>query len=384
MILLHEPTLIGNEKKYLNDCIKTNWISTSGKYIDLFEKEIRNYTGSKYVVAVNSGTSALHISLLLSNVKPKDEVIVPTVSFIASINSIKYCKANPIFMDVDNHLNIDVKKTISFLKNETFFRKNSTYNKKTKKKISALMVVHIFGNLVNLKPLKDICKERNIDIIEDAAESFGSYYKKAKIKHAGTIGKFGCISFNGNKVVTCGGGGAILTQKKKLAEKARYLVSQAKDDSIKFIHNDIGYNYKITNLHAAVGLSQIEKLNKILEKKEKIHKFYQKEIMKVNGISIIEPPKYCKANNWINLIKIQKQKYKKNINQLIKIFHKNKIQVRPVWFLNHLQKPYRNYQRYNIDNAKKLINNILCLPSSTSLKSSQIEKIVSILRKYQR
>ena len=196
MILLHEPTLKGNEKKYLSECINTNWISTSGKFINLFEKEICKYTKSKHVVLVNSGTSALHISLLLSNIKSGDEVIVPTVSFIAPINAVNYCKASPIFIDVDDYLNIDIKKVISFLENETITKNNLTYNKKTKKKISAIIVVHVFGNLVNLKPLINICKKKKIDLIEDAAESFGSYYKNSqKIKHAGTIGKFGCLSF---------------------------------------------------------------------------------------------------------------------------------------------------------------------------------------------
>ena len=162
MILLHEPTLIGNEKKYINQCLKSNWISTSGKFIDLFEKKICNYTNSKHAIAVNSGTSALNISLLLSNIKPGDEVIVPTISFIAPINAVNYCKADPVFMDVDEFLNIDVKKTISFLENETITKKNYTYNKKTKKKISAILVVHVFGNLVNLKPSISVCKKKKL------------------------------------------------------------------------------------------------------------------------------------------------------------------------------------------------------------------------------
>ena len=162
MILLHEPTLIGNEKKYINQCLNSNWISTSGKFIDLFERKICNFTKSKHAIAVNSGTSALHISLLLSNIKPGDEVIVPTVSFIAPINAINYCKADPVFMDVDEFLNIDVKKTISFLENETITTRNFTYNKKTKKRISAILVVHVFGNLVNLKPLISVCKKKRL------------------------------------------------------------------------------------------------------------------------------------------------------------------------------------------------------------------------------
>lgn len=384
MISLHEPTLMGNEKKYLNECISSNWISTSGRFINLFEKKVCQYTKSKYAVAVNSGTSALHLSLLLSNIKPGDEVIVPTISFIAPINAINYCRANPIFMDVDKFLNIDISKTITFLENETFTKKKFTYNKKTKKKISAIIVVHVFGNLVNLKQLIKICKKKNINLIEDAAESFGSYYKNFKdTKHAGTIGKFGCLSFNGNKTITCGGGGVILTQKKELADKARYLATQAKNKPVEFVHNNIGYNYRMTNLHAAIGVGQIENINKVLKNKKKIFQLYVDKISKINGISMILHPNYCSANNWINLIQLNKIKYKKNIKQLIKIFSTNKIQVRPIWFLNHLQKPYVNCQRYNIINAQKFLDSVLCLPSSTSLNNIKINKIVNILKKYE-
>ncbi len=382
MILLHEPTLKGNEQKYLQECISSNWISTSGKFINLFEKKVCAYTKAKNAVAVNSGTSALHISLLLSNTKPGDEVIVPTISFIAPINAVTYCKANPIFMDVDEHLNIDVKKTISFLKEKTITKNKVTYNKKTNKRISALIVVHVFGNLTNINPLVKICKEKNIDLIEDAAESFGSYYKNfKKKKHAGTIGKFGCLSFNGNKIISCGGGGMILTKKKKLADKARYLITQAKNDNINFIHNEVGFNYRMSNLHAAVGVSQLEQIDKFLFKKKKIFNEYSKEIKKIEGLSIVKSPKYCEANNWINLIQVEKKKYKKNIKQLINLFTYNNVQVRPVWYPNHLQKPYYKFERYNIRKAMNLVNVTLCLPSSVTLKKSQIKKIVTLLKK---
>ena len=382
MILLHEPTLKGSEIKYLSKCIKTNWVSTSGKFLNILEKKICEFTKSKYAILVNSGTSALHISLLLSNTKPGHEVIVPTVSFIAPINAIKYCNASPVFMDVDDYLNIDIKKTISFLENETIIKNNLTYNKRTKKRISAIIVVHVFGNLVDINPLIKICKKRNIDLIEDGAESFGSYYNNyKKKKHAGTIGKFGCLSFNGNKIITCGGGGAILTQNKKLAYKARYLVTQAKNDSVYFVHDNVGYNYKMTNLHAAVGTAQINKIKKILVNKKKIFDFYCKQSNSIRGVSMIKSPNYCVSNNWINLLKIDDKIYKQSVKQLISFFTKHQIQVRPVWFLNHLQKPYKNSQSYKITNAKKLINKILCLPSSSNLKKSQIQNIFYLLKK---
>ncbi len=381
ILSLHLPYLSGNEKKYLSQSISSNFISTFGPYVEKFEKKIKNLTKSNYVVAVNSGTSALHISLLLSNTKPGNEVIVPTISFIAPINAIIYCKANPIFMDVDEYLNIDVKKTINFLRYNTVRKGKFTYNKKTKKKISTLILVHVYGNLADIKPLIKICKEKNIDIIEDAAESIGSYYKNFDYKkHSGTIGKFGCLSFNGNKLITTGAGGAILTQNKNLAAKARYLVNQAKNDPINYVHNEVGYNYRMSNLHAAVGLAQIEKIKKILKNKKKIYSYYSNSISKINGLSILKHPNYCIANNWINLVKINKNIYKKDIKLLINFFKKNQIEVRPLWLPNHLQKPFSNCEKFQINNAQKMVNRILCLPSSANLKKNQISKIINLLK----
>ena len=383
MISLHEPTLIGNEKKYVNDCINSTWISTSGKYIKLFEKKIMSYTKSKYAVAVNSGTSALQISLKILKVMPGEEVIVPTLTFIAPVNAIVYNKALPVFMDVDDYFNIDVKKTKYFLEKCTFTKNGFTYNKKSKRKISALIIVHTFGNLADINSLTKICNRKKINIIEDAAESLGSYYRfnSKKFKHSGTIGKVGCLSFNGNKMLTCGGGGMILTDKKDLAEKAMYFATQAKDDSINFVHNEVGYNFRMTNIHAAIGVAQLEKINKFLINKRQIKNKYLNKILKISGVLLVQSPKYSKSNNWLNLIKINSGKFKKNKKQLIKMFLNNSIQVRPVWYPNHLQKPYKNFETYKITNAPRLVNKTLCLPSSSHLKSSQINKIVSILKK---
>ena len=383
MISLHEPTISGKEKKYVKDCIDSTWISTSGKYINLFEKKITKYTKSKFAVALNSGTSALQISLKVLRVMPGDEVIVPTITFIAPVNAIIYNKAIPVFMDVDNHFNIDVKKTKDFLEKCTFSKKGFTYNKKSKNKISAIIVVHTFGNLADINSLVKICKKKNIKIIEDAAESLGSFYKSTakKFKHSGTIGSLGCLSFNGNKILTCGGGGMILTNKKSLADKAKYLSTQAKDDPINFVHHDVGYNYRMTNIHAAIGVAQLEKINKFLSNKQNIKDQYLKKISNISGILLIKSPEYSKSNNWLNLIRINKRKFKKNKKQLIKIFFKNAVQVRPVWYPNHLQKPYKMFETFKITNALKLVDSTLCLPSSSHLKNSEISKIVSILKK---
>ena len=264
-LMLHEPHFFGNEIKYLRDCINTKWVSTEGKYVLKFEKLIKNFTRAKYAVALNSGTQALDLSLKLLNIEQNDEVIVPTVTFIAPINCVLYQKAKPIFMDCDDDLNIDIKKTIKFIKNETLFKNGFTINKKTKNKIKGIIIVHVFGNVVDAIKLKKLCNERNLKILEDSSESLGSFYEN-KI-HTGLLGDIGCLSFNANKIITTGAGGMIITNNKEYAEKARYLSTQAKDNPFYFIHNEIGYNARLNNLSAAVGVGQIQNIKKIIKKK---------------------------------------------------------------------------------------------------------------------
>ena len=273
---LHPPTIIKEDKYYLNKTLKENWISTSGTNIKIFEKQLAIYTKAKYCIALNNGTSALHLALRAINVTNGDEVIVPSITFIATINVIRYVNADPVFMDSDDFFNIDVSKTISFIKNHTIFKSGYSFNKKTKKKIKAIIPVHVWGNAVFMDDLINICKKRNIKIIEDASESVGTWYTKGKfkMKHTGTIGEAGCFSFNSNKILTAGAGGAVVTNSSHIAKKIRYLSTQAKNDQVKFIHNEIGYNYKITSLHAAIGIGQIKRIKNILEKKKLKRKNY--------------------------------------------------------------------------------------------------------------
>lgn len=376
---LHEPKFNGKELKYLNDCIKSTWVSTSGKYIAKFEKKISKYTKSKYAIACNSGTSALHISLLIAGVKSDDEVIVPTLTFIAPINAVRYVNATPIFMDCDQYFNIDVKKTIEFVKNETSFKNGFTINKKSKKYIKAIVVVHVFGNAVDLKEIHKLCKKRNIKLIEDCSESLGTFYiNKNTKKHTGNYGDLSCVSFNGNKIITSGAGGIILTNIKKYEKKIRYLIKQAKNDELNFVHNEVGYNYSLTNINAAIGYAQLEKLKLILIKKRIIHKKYISLLEKNNNFDICLPPDYSKNNNWLNILKINNVKRNNKKNLILK-FIKNNIFVRPIWKLNHLQKQFKNCQTYRIKNAIKLHNESICLPSSYHLKTLDLKRVISIL-----
>jgi len=382
MIPLSEPYLKGNEWKYIKECLDTNWVSSAGKYVNLFEKRIAEYTGSKYAIACVNATAALQVSLKLAGVLPGDEVIAPTLTFIAPINAIAYNGASPVFMDADDYYNIDSAKTIRFIQEETEFKDGFSFNRKTGRRVSAIVPVHVWGNACWLDDLVDVFRARNIAIVEDASESLGTRYTKGKFagKHTGTIGKLGCISFNGNKIITTGGGGMILADDEGLAAKARYLTTQAKDDEVKYIHNKIGYNFRLTNIQAALGVAQLEQLPSILKKKKEIYNEYNSLLTSHEDLILSETPDYAKNNHWLNVLQIDDLNLGKDPECLMNKLAKNGIQTRPIWGLNHLQKPFLMCQSYLIDNAKKLVDNSLCMPSSFNLNSSDIEHIIDSLK----
>ena len=366
---LHEPLLRGGEKFNTNQCLDTGWLSPSGNFVNSFEKKLEKFTNSN-VICCNSGTSALHISLILAGVKINDEVIAPSITFIATVNTILYCGASPVFMDCDDSLCVDINKLLEFLKHNTYSIKKNTYNKKTKKKISAVMITHVFGNLTNLEELVKECKMKNIKLIEDAAESLGSYYSNQSI-HSGTIGDYGIISFNVNKIITAGAGGAILFKDVKEKTKIKRLISQGKTDNLLFKHKFLGYNYGMPNTSAAIGVAQLENIEHILKKKKIISSYYSNFFSKIENIKMNELNNNQKVNNWLNVIKIEKINYssfKKGIIQLIK----EGIDVRPVWYPCHKQDYLKIYETYKINLANKIYKNSLCIPSSYFLKAKDL------------
>ena len=369
---LHEPLLKGKEKLNTSQCLDTGWLSPSGNFVNSFEKKLEAFTGTN-VICCNSGTSALHISLILAGVGHDDEVIVPSISFIATVNVVLYCGANPIFMDCDESLCVDIDKLLDFLRYNTYSIKKNTYNKKTKKRISAILITNVFGNLINLNKLVKVCKLKTIKLIEDAAESLGSYYSN-KNRHSGTIGDYGTLSFNVNKIITTGAGGAILFKKISEKKKIKRLISQGKTDNILFKHKLLGYNYGMPNISAAIGSAQIENIEHILAKKKKINSYYNKFFSVTKNIEIIQLKYNQNQNNWLNAITIKKinyLKFKRNINQLIKMG----IDVRPVWYPCHLQDYLKRYEKYKIGLANKVYKNTLCLPSSYFLKKDDLSHI---------
>ena len=384
MINLSTPNVGTEEIINLQKCIKTGWLSSSGKFVNDFETGINNYIGSKYSIGCINGTHALQLSLKILGVEAEDEVIVPTLTFIAPINAVKYNYATPIFMDCDKYYNIDSEKTIEFIKEKTIYKNGHSYNKITKKKIKALIPVHVWGNAVWLDELFTLCKNRNIKILEDASESLGTKYLKGKFnnKFTGTIGDIGCLSFNANKIITSGGGGMIVTNNKKIYEKALYLSNQAKDDPIKYIHNEVGYNFRITNIHAAIGLAQLKKIKIFIKQKKLIFDKYNKNMKNIEGLSIAQTPKYSLNNNWMTILKINNKSKKINKEKLIKYLFSENIETRPVWYLNHLQKQFVKCQSYKIENSLELFNNSICLPSGTNLKNKDFNYVIKVLKTY--
>ena len=333
-------------------------MSSVGEFVDQFEYEMSYFTKTNKVVAVVNGTSALQIALKLAGVENDNEVITQALTFVATANSILYVNSHPVFIDVDKDtMGLSPDALNGFLEEFGELRDNATYNKKTGQCISAIIPVHMWGNGVWLDDLASICEVRNIAVVEDACESLGTIYKRGKYKgkHTGTIGKLGCLSFNGNKIITTGGGGMILTDDDQLAEKARYLTTQAKDDPIRYIHNEIGYNYRLTNIQAAMGVAQLEQLPAFLESKRKFFNKYQTAINHVNGLTIADVPDYAKNNHWMILVQIDSAVYGEDREELMLRLDVNNIQTRPAWAPIHLQKPYQSYQKYRIEKAEELV-----------------------------
>ena len=361
---LHEPLFFGNEIKYLKKTIATNLVSSVGPFVKKFEDQITKFTKSKYTISTVNGTEALHLSLVACGVKNTDEVLVPTITFAGTVNAIVYSGAIPHFVDSEfETLGIDPLKLEKYLEKITIKKGKFYFNKKTKRKIRAIIPVHVFGNICQINRILKIAKKYNLLVIEDAAEALGSFFKN---KHAGTFGLVGCFSFNGNKIMTTGGGGAIITNNKLLAKKIKHLSTTAKiEHRWEYIHDAVGYNFRMPNLNAALGSAQIENLNKFLKSKRKLFLRYCNEFSKVNDVRLVKNPQFSKSNNWLNTIFIKNSSIKKR-NKVLSLAQKNQIFLRPVWKPLHTLKHLNNMPRMNLDAAIKIYKSCINLPSSAS------------------
>lgn len=362
-IYLHEPVFAGNEKKYLNECIDSTFVSSVGKFVNEFELKMAEYTGAKQAVVCVNGTSALHVALKLVGVEQGDEVITQPLTFIATANAIAYCNAHPVFLDVDlDTMGLSPKALLNFLETQTH------YDKKTKKQknnstgcpISACVPMHTFGHPCRIDEIVEICTRFHIPVVEDAAESLGSFYKK---QHTGIFGKIGVLSFNGNKILTTGGGGMLLFQDEVLAKHAKHLTTQAKvPHAWEFVHNEIGYNYRMPNINAALGVAQLEQIEEKLISKRKIANAY-KEFFSGLTITFFPEPLNAKSNYWLNVLILEDRKTR---DQFLEYTNAKGVMTRPVWeLMNHLPM-FKNCQVGDLTNAEWLANTVVNIPSSVN------------------
>lgn len=380
-IPLSVPNLKGKELEYVTNAVETEWVSTGGAYVDDFEKKTAKYVGSIGAVSCQNGTSGLHIALQLCGVTRDDEVIVPTLTFIAAINPVKYIGAEPIFMDCDDSLCMDIDKLNSFCEEECIFAEGKLINKETQKHIKAIVVVHVFGNMADMENLMEVANKFNLKVIEDATEAIGTYYTEGlyKDKFAGTIGDVGVYSFNGNKIITTGGGGMIVSNNKELLKKAKHLTTQAKSDEVYYTHDEVGYNYRMTNLQAALGLAQLEQLETFIETKKINYDLYKEEIDKIDGLKLLEFRSNIRPNYWFYALYCGVD-FKMNRDQLIKDLASKKVQTRPIWGLIHEQKPYVGSQNYKIEKAKVYWEHIVNIPCSSNLSKEDVKHVIKCLK----
>lgn len=355
--------------KNLRECLESGWVSTGGRFISEFENKVAKYVGVDKAVGVQSGTAGLHLALRVLGVKSGEEVIAPTLTFIAAVNPITYLGAEPVFIDCDDTLCMDPIKLRRFCEEECELREGQLYNKKSGKCIKAIVVVHVFGNMADMEKIMDIAREYNLKVLEDSTEALGSYYIEGRYagKYAGTIGDMGVYSFNANKIITTGGGGMVVSNNRELLKKVRFLSVQAKTDPLYFVHDEIGYNYRMLNIQAALGTDQIDRLERFIEAKIKNYKLYKDGIKNIEGLELLSFNQGIRANHWFYSLLVDKERYGLDKDELLIKLNEMGIQTRHIWGLIHEQKPYLKHEAYMMEKSTYYIDRILNIPCSSSL-----------------
>lgn len=363
--VLHEPRFSGNEWLYLKECLDSTFVSSVGKFVDRFEADLATYTGAKYAVAVVNGTAALHIALKLADVKANDEVLVPALTFVATANAVIYCGAVPHFVDSEpGTLGVDAAKLRDWLSGHTEQHDSQCVNRATGRVIRALVPMHTFGHPVDMDGLMSVAHDFKLALVEDAAESLGSYYRG---QHTGTLGMMGTLSFNGNKTITTGGGGAILTNDPNLARHAKHLTTTAKmPHAWEYRHDEIGYNYRLPNLNAALGCAQLEQLPGMLAAKRELFKRYRTAFAPVSGIRLIAEPEQCQSNYWLQTLLLDAGQADQR-DPILKATNDVGLMTRPAWILMNELAPFKDYPRMDLATAKSLSQRLINIPSSSGL-----------------
>jgi perosamine synthetase len=369
IIALHEPSFTGNEWLYLKECLDSTFVSSVGKFVDRFEHELADFVGVKRAIAVVNGTAALHIALKLAGVVTNDEVLVPALTFVSTANAVTYCGASPHFVDSDeNTLGMNVSKLRNYLTQHTEQRLGACINRQTGRTLRAMIPMHTFGHPSDLDGLLAVARDFNIIIVEDAAESLGSYYQG---RHTGTFGQTGVISFNGNKTITTGGGGAILTNNQELADHAKHLTTTAKlPHAWEFKHDEIGFNYRMPNLNAALGCAQLEQLPGLLTAKRNLFRRYQEAFVGLQGVQLITEPKSCKSNYWLQCLALDNESVEVR-DTLLRVTNEAGIMTRPLWTLLCELSPFKHCPSMNLEVARSLSRRLINIPSSAKLGQAQ-------------
>lgn len=361
-VKLHEPTFDGNEWTYIKECLDSTYVSSVGKFVDKFESDLVDFTGAKFAISVVNGTAALHIALKLSGVKDNDEVLVPALTFVATANAVTYCNAVPHFVDSEETtLGMDAEKLREYLKDTTEQKNGMCVNNLTGRVIRAMVPMHTFGHPANIEGLISVSKDFNIELIEDAAESLGSYYQG---KHTGTFGQFGTLSFNGNKIITTGGGGAILTNNESLARHAKHITTVAKvPHAWEFSHDQVGYNYRMPNINAALGCAQLEQISSKIKSKRDLFKKYKSEFSKIKRIKLFEEPKQSESNYWLQSIILEKDQVGQR-DLILKKTNDAGYMTRPAWNLLCDLAPYRKNPKMDLTTSKSIFLSLINIPSN--------------------
>ena len=362
---LHEPRFTGNELNYLKQCVETGWVSSLGEFVTKFEKDLSNFTGASHAIATSNGTAALHTCLMLVDVKPGDEVLVPALTFVATGNVVAYCAATPNFYDSEPHtLGVNVQKLREYLASNCRVVGSDCVNKATGRRIRALIAMHTFGHPCDLAPLKDLCLDFKIRLIEDAAESLGSYYKGV---HTGLFGEVAALSINGNKIVTTGGGGAILTSDPEIARRARHLTTTAKvSHQWGFFHDQVGYNYRMPNINAALGCAQMESIGQLIENKRRLAARYQNVFNNIPGVRIFKEANYARSNYWLNVLLLEKADVGAR-DRVLAAANAVGIKARPAWTLLYKLPMFQTCPRTDMAGSELIENSLINLPSSPHL-----------------
>lgn len=377
-IPLSVPEVRGNEWKYVKECLDTSWVSTVGKYVGQFEQVVADAVGARYGIAAVNGTAALHTALIVCGVQPDDEVLVSTLSFIAPANAVRYVGAWPVFIDAEpRYWQMDPDMVAAFLQHQCVRRDGAVYNKVTGRRITAIIPVHILGHPVEMRPVIEVSREYGLTVIEDATECLGTLYEQTPVGH---LGDLACFSFNGNKIITTGGGGMIVTDNEAWARKAKYLTTQAKDDEIEYIHGAIGYNYRLTNIQAAMGVAQMEQLDAYVNRKREIASMYTDALQDIPGITVMPEAPWARSTYWMYTVLVDAQKFGRDSRQLLKHLEARKIQTRPLWQPLHCSPAHKQSGAASCPVAERLNKEALSLPCSVGLTPAMQSRVIDEIR----